>query len=211
MSTRVAPWLAWSTCALSLALISLSLLLLVLTWSHAGVYVFDYWVENAMVAVVSSTVGSVVASRRPDHPIGWLFCAIGLIGAARPLAAEYATYALLVEPGRLSGGAVLAWIAAWMWVPHLGLMMFLGLLFPDGRLPSARWRPFAWFVVIAVFVGTIATAFSPGPLLGLAPIENPFGLEGLTRLVGEVRALVWALVVVVAISMLVRLHRGRGI
>jgi hypothetical protein len=211
MSTRVASWLAWSTCALSLVLIALSLLLLVLTWSRAGVYVFDYWVENAMVAVVSSTVGSVVASRRPDHPIGWLFCAIGLIGAARPLAAEYATYALLVEPGGLSGGAVLAWIAAWMWVPHLGLMMFLGLLFPDGRLPSARWRPFAWFVVIAVFVGTIATAFSPGPLAGLAPIENPFGIEGLKRLVGEARALVWALVVVVAISMLVRLHRARGI
>jgi hypothetical protein len=98
-----------------------------------------------------------------------------------------------------------------MWVPHLGLMMFLGLLFPDGQPPSARWRPFAWFVVIAVLVGTIATAFSPGPLAGLAPIENPFGIEGLKRLVGEARALVWALVVVVAISMLVRLHRARGI
>ena len=69
----------------------------------------------------------------------------------------------------------------------------------------------AWFVVIAVFVGTIATAFSPGPLAGLAPIENPFGIEGLKRLVGEVRALVWALVVVVTISMLARLHRARGI
>jgi hypothetical protein len=211
MSTRVASWLAWSTCAFSLVLISLSLLLFVLTWAQAGVYVFDYWVQNAMVAVVSSTVGSVVASRRPDHPIGWLFCVIGLIGAARPLAAEYATYALLVEPARLSGGAVLAWISAWMWVPHLGLMMFLGLLFPDGRLPSASWRPFAWFVVVAVFVGTIATALSPGPLLGLTPIENPFGIGGLTRLVGEVRAFVWALVAVVTISMFVRLHRARGI
>ena len=211
MSTRVASWLAWSTCAFSLVLISLSLLLFVLTWAQAGVYVFDYWVENAMVAVVSSTVGAVVASRRPDHPIGWLFCVIGLIGAARPLAAEYATYALLVEPARPSGGAVLAWISAWMWVPHLGLMMFLGLLFPDGRLPSASWRPFAWFVVISVFAGTGATAFSPGPLLGLTPIANPFGIEGLTRLVGEVRALVWALVAVVTISMFVRLHRARGI
>jgi hypothetical protein len=211
MSTRVASWLAWSTCALSLMLISLSLLLLVLTWSRAGVYVFDYWVENAMVAVVASAVGAVVASRRPDHPIGWLFCAIGLIGAARPLAAEYATYALLVGSLRLSGGALLAWISACLWVPHLGLMIFLGLLFPDGRLPGARWRPFAWFVVIAIFVGTVATAFSPGPLAGIVPIENPLGIEGLTRLVGEARALVWILVVVVAISMLVRLHRARGI
>jgi hypothetical protein len=211
MSTRVVSWLAWSTCALSLVLISVSLLLFMLTWAQAGVYVFDYWVQNAMVAVVSSTVGAVVASRRPDHPVGWLFCAIGLIGAARPLAAEYATYALLVGPGRLSGGAVLAWISAWMWVPHLGLMMFLGLLFPDGRLPSSRWRPFAWFVVIAVFMGTIATAFSPGPLLGLAPIENPFGMADLTRLVGEARALVWVLVVVVTISLFMRLHRASGI
>jgi hypothetical protein len=98
-----------------------------------------------------------------------------------------------------------------LWVPHLGLMIFLGLLFPDGRLPGARWRPFAWFVVIAIFVGTVATAFSPGPLAGIVPIENPLGIEGLTRLVGEARALVWILVVVVAISMLVRLHRARGI
>jgi hypothetical protein len=107
-SHRSATWLAWSTCALSLVLISLSFLLLMLTWSQVGVHVFDYWVENAMVAVVCSAVGAVVTSRRPDHRIGWLFCAIGLIGAARPLAAEYATYALLVQPSRPSGGAVLA-------------------------------------------------------------------------------------------------------
>ena len=104
ISARVVSRLAWSTCALSLALISLSLLLFIRTWAQAGVYVFDYWVQNAMVAVVSSTVGAVVASRRPDHPVGWLFCAIGLIGAARTLAAEYATYALLVEPGWPSWG-----------------------------------------------------------------------------------------------------------
>lgn len=107
-SHRSATWLAWSTCARSLVLISLSFLLLMLTWSQVGVHVFDYWVENAMVAVVCSAVGAVVTSRRPDHRIGWLFCAIGLIGAARPLAGEYATYALLVQPSRPSGGAVLA-------------------------------------------------------------------------------------------------------
>jgi hypothetical protein len=187
MSTRVVSWLACSTCTLSLVFISLSLLLFALTWSHSGVYVFDYWVENAMVAVVASTVGAVVASRRPDHPIGWLFCAIGLIGAARPLAAEYATYALVVAPVQLPDGAVLAWISAWTWVPHLGLMIFLGLLFPEGRLPSARWRPFAWIVVLAVFVGTVATAFSPGPLLGIDPLINRTLVYGslTTALVGR--------------------------
>ena len=210
-SHRSATWLAWSTCALSLVLISLSFLLLMLTWSQVGVHVFDYWVENAMVAVVCSAVGAVVTSRRPDHRIGWLFCAIGLIGAARPLAAEYATYALLVQPSRPSGGAVLAWISAWMWFPHLGLMVYLGLLFPNGRLPSARWRPFAWFVVIAVSAGTLATAFSPGVLPGLAPIENPFGFEGLKRLGDQARALVWALAVVATISLFARLRRARGI
>ena len=64
-SHRSATWLAWSTCALSLVLISLSFLLLMLTWSQVGVHVFDYWVENAMVAVVCSAVGAVVTSRRP--------------------------------------------------------------------------------------------------------------------------------------------------
>ncbi len=164
-----------------------------------------------MVAVVFSTVGAVVASRRPDHPVGWLFCVVGLVGGIRHLGAEYAIYSLLVSYEPLPGGAAAAWVSSWMWVPHVGLMVFLGLLFPDGLLPTARWRPFAWLLVVAILVGTVALALSPGPLSGLGPIQNPFGIEGARRVVGPAHALVWTLVLVAASSLLLRFRRAKGI
>jgi hypothetical protein len=95
--------------------------------------------------------------------------------------------------------------------------MFLVLLFPDGRLPSRRWRPFAWSVVTVVFLGAIALAFSPEPVDGLGPIENPLGIEllGFAREV-DVADVVDALLFVplasaAAGSLLVRLRRSRGV
>jgi hypothetical protein len=211
MSPRAAFWLAWSMWALSIALTLVSLWLLAWSWSHPNVHVFDYWVENTMVAVVFSTVGAVVASRRPEHPVGWLFCVVGLVGGVRHLGAEYATYALPMSHESLAGGAAAAaWISSWLWVPHVGLMVFLGLVFPSGLLPTARWRPFAWLIVVALLVGTVALALSPGPLSGLGPIQNPFGIEGARRVVGPAHALVWSLALVAASSLLVRLRRAKG-
>ena len=139
MSSSSATWLAWYMCALSLALTSLSLLLLVLNLFHAGVSIYYYWLETTLVAVGYSTVGAVISPRcPPNNPIGWLFCAIGLIFAATHFSSEYASYALLAQPGSLLGGEAAAWMWSWLWVPGLGLVVFLGLLFPNGRLPSAR-------------------------------------------------------------------------
>jgi hypothetical protein len=211
MSHRTVTWLAWSLCGLSLMLTVLSLFLLMRSWSYPNVHVFDFWVENTMVAVVFSTVGAVVASRRPDHPVGWLFCIIGFIGGIRHLGAEYAIYSLLVAHGSLPGGAVAGWVSSWMWVPHIGLMVFLGLLFPNGLLPTPRWRPFAWFVVVAILAGTVALALSPGPLSGLGPIQNPLDIDGVGRVVDLAHALVWALVLMAAASLLLRLRRAKGV
>ncbi len=112
MSARAASWLAWSLCALSLTLTALSLLFLALSWTREGVELFDYWFENTMLAITTSPVGAVVASRRPDHPVGWLFCAIGFIAAACHLGAEYATYAVVAQQGALPWGAIVAWISS---------------------------------------------------------------------------------------------------
>jgi len=211
MSARATVWLAWSLCALSLVLAAVSLLLLALSWSEPSAHVFDYWVENAMVAIIFSTVGAVVASRRPDHPVGWLFCAIGFIGGPRLLSAWYATHTLLMPHDALPGGWVAAWLSSWVWAPHIGLMVFLGLLFPNGRLPSARWRPFAWFVGVVVAVGTVAAAFSPGPIRGLEPIENPLGIEGAPNFTDLVEAIIYVLGIVAAASVVARLRRARGV
>jgi hypothetical protein len=120
--------------------------------------------------------------------------------------AEYAIYALLARPGSLPWGEASVWIWSWVWVPAIGLVVFLDLLFPDGRLPGARWRWFARFTIAAVLVGVILTALSPGPILQLT-LRNPLGIEGLPNVYRMVEAFMYALVVVGASSMLLRLRR----
>ena len=110
------------------------------------------------------------------------------------------------RPGSLPWGEASVWIWSWVWVPAIGLVVFLDLLFPDGRLPSARWRWFAFFSIAAVIVGVILTALSPGPILQL-PLQNPLSIEGLPNVYRMVEAFMYALVVVGASSMLLRLRR----
>ena len=118
-SPRTAAWLAWSLWGLSSALTALSLVLLVLNRSHRDVPIFAYWVEYAWGAVVFSTVGAVIASRRPENRIGWIFCVAGLVGGVHHFGAEYAIYASLAVTGSIPGAASLAWIASWTWVPYM--------------------------------------------------------------------------------------------
>jgi cytochrome b subunit of formate dehydrogenase len=207
MSGRITALLAWSACALSLALTAMSLLLLSLTEFHPDVPIDYYWLENTAVAVGYSTVGAMLASRLPKNPIGWLFCAIGLSFGVVHFSAEYAIYALLAQPGLLPGGEASVWIRSWAWIPAIGFVVFLALLFPDGRLPSARWRWLARLTIAAVLVGVILAAFSPGPILDL-PIRNPLGIEGLPNLYRTVEVFMYILIVVGASSMILRLGRA---
>jgi hypothetical protein len=119
---------------------------------------------------------------------------------------EYAIYALLARPGSLPWGEASVWIWSWVWVPAIGLLVFLDLLFPDGRLPGPRWRWFARFTIAAVLVGVILTALSSGPILQL-PLRNLLGIEVLPNVYRMVEAFMYALVVVGASSMILRLRR----
>jgi hypothetical protein len=195
---------------LSIGLTVLSLWFLILNLSHPDVPVYRYWAEDTLLAVGYSTVGAVAASYRPWNPVGWVLCSIGLVWGAAHFTSEYATYALLAAPGSLPAAEVAAWIYSWVWVPGLCFIVFLPLLFPNGRLPSPRWRPFAWFSVLLAGTGTILAAFSPGPGVGLS-IRNPFGMESLPNLSGQLQALVFALIFVAAASLVMRLRHVRGV
>jgi cytochrome b subunit of formate dehydrogenase len=208
ISARTASWLAWSACALSLALTALTVLLIVLLL-RSDTPIYYYWLETSMVAVGYSTVGAIVASRLPESPIGWLFCAIGLTFGLSHFSAEYAAYALLAPSRSLPGGEVFAWLTSWVWVGGLGLIVYLDLLFPNGRLPSARWRWFARFTAVALLPAAILAALSPGLILS-STLDNPLGIEGLPNASKAIEAFMYALVVVGASSMLARLrHAGR--
>src|ERR687898_997690 len=184
-----------SEVSLSLALTASSLLLSKLILLHSDTPIYYYWLETSMVAVGYSTVGAIVASRLPESPIGWLFCAIGLIFGISHFSAEYAAYDLLAPSRSLPGGGAFAWLTSWVWVGGLGLIVFLDLLFPNGRLPSARWRWFARLSALLTLVGAVLAAFSPGPIvLGLPGIRNPLGIEDLPNAYKPVQVLMLVLI-----------------
>src|SRR4028119_140691 len=212
MNYRTATWLAWSLWALSVALTTLSLVLLVLIRSYPGIHVFDWWLVNSLV-VIDATVGAIVASRRPENPVGWLLCLSGVATSTSSFASQYAIYALLARPNSLPAGAAMAWIAAWMLPVMNGVQVFYLLLFPTGRLPSRRWRWLAWLTVAYILVGGVTAAFSPGAYLGsLGPIRNPLGIEGITPIYKAVLyTMSPALFIAAVFSLLVRLRRAVGV
>jgi hypothetical protein len=207
MSGRTASWLAWSACAFSLALTALTVLLIV-SLIRSDTPIYYYWLETSMVALGYSTVGAIVASRLPESPIGWLFCAIGFSFGVVHFSAEYAIYALLTPSRSLPGGEAFAWLTSWVGIFGLGIVVFLDLLFPNGRLPSARWRWFARFTAIALLPATILSAFSPDLIISNT-LDNPLGVEGLPNVIRAIEAFMYALIVVGVSSMLGRLrHAG---
>jgi hypothetical protein len=212
MSKRTASLLAWSMWALSIALTALSLLLLVLSSSQPETPTYRFWIENTLLAVGYSTVGAVIVSRHPENLIGWIFCTMGPLWGLVHFSGEYALYTLLAAPRSLPAGEAAAWIFSWLWVPGIGLLVFLSLLFPNGQLPSSRWRWFAWLSVLLILVGAISAAFSPGAInVGLELIQNPLGIESLPNTYQPVQALLLTLGLVAVASLFVRLRRARGL
>jgi hypothetical protein len=216
MNQRRDAWLAWCMCALSLVLTMLGLLFLITSRSRTGAPVYDYWLVNTVIAIGFSTVGAVITPRLPrQNPVGWLFCTIGLVGGVRLFVAEYAIVTLLAEPGSLPStlpaGETLAWISSWVWVLHLGLFVFLALLFPEGRMPSSRWRPLVWGIGVVVVAGTVSVALWPEKARGFDLLNHPLGTEVATDVINPVETIVYALGLIAAASLFVRLRGSKGV
>jgi hypothetical protein len=123
-------------------------------------------------------VGALIASRRPKNPIGWICLAVGIFWMLVIVSDAYGLYGLVVEPGSVPFPAAIGSLGEWIWAPTIGLFgIYLILLFPDGRLPSRRWRPLAWLSGAVMFLVSAGGAIEPGPVEGLPGVRNPFGLE----------------------------------
>jgi hypothetical protein len=123
-------------------------------------------------------VGALIASRRPENPIGWICLVAGLFWTLIALDDQYTAYGLATT-GVVPFPAAVVALSQWLWVPPVGLLsIYLILFFPDGRLPSRRWRPLAWFSGAVMALVSLAIALAPGPLPDLGGVRNPFGLEG---------------------------------
>ena len=134
------------------------------------------------------TVGLLVAVRRRENPIGWLFLFVGVLSGFQFLTGEFAMYDLYVLLDREFHAAVWGWINGLASLALLALLSFVMLLFPDGRFLSRRWRRFVPIAVLLTLLSAVAWLLVPGET-GLIPgVDNPFGVEGsavLTALAGR--------------------------
>jgi signal transduction histidine kinase len=172
MTEKSASRLAWALLALvllELAVAGMFEILLAHETDEAGITLGE--LGFLLSFILFPFVGVLLASRRPGNGLGWLMLVIGIF-AFEPLS-SYGEYA--IDTGR-SGGVLAVAISSWTWIPCVGLAgTFLLLLFPDGHLPSPRWRWFAW--VIGIGMGIVAIAVTVGSQTladdGFANVANP--------------------------------------
>jgi signal transduction histidine kinase len=175
--------------------------------------------DIAFILMVTSfpLVGLLITRQQPRNRIGWLLLAIGWAWAWTTPIDLYVGWGLIHDPGSLPGAHAMQAFIAGSWLPPIGLMgIFLILLFPDGRLPSPRWRPLAWLSAAVIVVGYLAITFAPGPLdeVLVPEASNPLGIDALRPLL--LGALVVALpllplcVLASAWSLVRRFRRAHG-
>ena len=218
MSKRTAFWLAWFTWALYL-IIAIATLLFQMKNAPSNLLsdLFD-----ALVLLAFATVGSLIASRRPDNPIGWLFCISTLLWALGNVLQEYTTYALITVPGSLPAGALMGVIGHWIGGIGFFLMLtFLLLLFPNGHLPSPRWRFLAWLIAVLLALYSITFLLSPYPYansaidLRLEAVRNPIGIGSANdlfdQLGGITPLLLFPTILACIVSVFLRFRRARGV
>jgi hypothetical protein len=164
-----------------------------------------------------SVVGCLIASRQPGNAIGWILIAIGFSWALDSTMEGYAMYGLVTHPGSLPGARWANAIDDWLWVVSVGLMgTFLFQLFPDGRLPSRRWRPLAYVSGAAVLLTVASDLFLTENLVDSAvPASgNPFAASAL-RGIPDVAALslpvLLSCIPASAVVLLIRYRRSRGV
>jgi signal transduction histidine kinase len=208
MKQRTAAVVAWSLWGLVLmaAIASIALLIVQETRTVS--------LEDVLFTVVFGSMGAlgaVIASRQPGNPIGWLFLLTTIAGGVLFVTEEYWRYALDQEPP-LPGAGWARWLSDWVWGALLSVpLVFVPLFFPDGRLPSRRWRPFAWFAVGYVAFAILTFALDPSPG---GPLPNPVGVEAVEPLVafmdGPGFVIVLLLGVISLISVILRYRRAGG-
>jgi signal transduction histidine kinase len=178
-------------------------------------------VPHLVAALSAATVGAVLASRRPRHPVGWLLLAVGLSVVAVRLANAYTNYGLLAWPGSLAWSGSLAplYVQIYQSVGLVLLMVCLGfilLLTPTGSLPSPRWRWWARVTAAAPVIALVTLALLPFEAQPFNwPAPNPLAisvLEGPLRFLNRLTWVIGGLAILVAAgSLVVRFRHARGV
>jgi len=182
-------------------------------WSGGG-----FWANAVFQAGLFAfpVVGLLILARQPRNRIGWLFMSIGVAWGFGGALSGYYAYGLLANPGALPGTSVAVALDGGSWVPGIGLIgTFLILLFPDGKLPTPRWRWLAWTSAVAMVLAFLATEFAPGSLAGngFPRLRNPLGIQALRPILDPLKfsiVLIPLCIVACAVAMVRRYRRSKG-
>ncbi len=203
-------WVAWSMLAVFVAGYGVGVPLSVAN----GNFLVEQDSSLLLAFAAFMAVGAVIVAHRPDNSVGWIFSAIGLLSATGVLATEYA---YRTRPGGMPGAVLAAWYTSWWWYPTLVLVLvFTLLLFPTGRLLSARWRPVALAAAVATLTIITLSALQPTLQHEDYPVRNPIGLAGVPdpeegALGAVLIGLLLACCGAAALSLVLRFRRSRGV
>jgi hypothetical protein len=176
-------------------------------------------IADTLQSLMGALAGAVVAARRPRNPIGWLLLGLGLCFLVFSLVEAYVAAALAGAPNGLPAVRWVGWVGNWIWVPAHACIALLFLLFPNGRLLSARWRPVAWVALAATALLLVASACHPGPLEVVSSIrdpdllrrfDNPLGITAVVAFNEPLIVLIQGAEVLAIASLALRFRRSRG-
>jgi hypothetical protein len=213
MRARAARWVAGCAAAGSVALIGGGVALAYVDRHLVPASLTGWTVSNISgqaVNVAAAVIGFVLASRRPENRIGWLFLLAGLMLGLGGFSNQYALHALVADPGSWPAGRAFAWLSNWISVIPATILAFLLLLFPTGFLRSRRWRPAAWFIggvsgFVTIWLLIVATSSWAHPF---ASGQGWSGLVGMLFLMTAI--LISAALLVSVAALVVRFAKSSG-
>ena len=154
--SRRIRWLVWSLWGLTMALEITAIWL----WLDNRRLGGSYAAPQVFIVPGFATVGAVIAARRANR-VGWLFVSLGFVAALQAFSMAYAARDRLVDPGVLPASSLIGPLEGWLWPLNYLLFFLIMLLFPDGRLPSPRWRPAARFILVAWGLSILLNMLGP--------------------------------------------------
>ncbi len=171
---------------------------------------------NLVLGALMPLLGALILARVPRHPVGAIFLVSGLASAVATGVYGYAEYGLVDHPGSLPLAVLAGWVSSWVWTLGFVPLVTLGVLyFPDGRLPSPRWRALAVGDATGIGLLVLTNAFAPGPLQNQPVVDNPLGASALEGVEPVVQGVALALVVLGMLggvgSAVVRWRRASGV
>ena len=172
-------------------------------------------VSFLILALTFASVGVIVARRVPGNRIGWIFCLTGLATSIQLLSWQYADVGLH-RTHHLWGAATAAVFNTIIGEATAGLLALSLLVFPDGRLPSRRWRPALFSLLVGMALLVLAGTLRPGRYdQPFAAASNPLGIPGARAAMRAVDITGWLFVLAgiacAAAALVVRLRRAHGI